>query len=338
MAIYKVEQNTLVEVPKTDFGSQGIFERQDLQRLLRTQIQVLSPDLMVIAEEFGDWEDSNHRIDLLCIDSDANLVVVELKRTQDGGHMELQAIRYAAMISTMTFPQMVNAHAKFLGASGNREQAQGAILGFLGWEEPHEELFARDIRIILASADFGRELTTAVLWLNQQSLDIRCIRLKPHRMEGGGVLLDVQQIIPLPEAEDYQTRLASKEHSVREQRTLSQEEALARAPESLQSLWEQVRTYILSLGNGVSEQNTRLYAAFKKGGKHIICGRVYPGANLHMKLWLKLDPDQVQCEVGFSRDVRAIGHYGTGDFEIVVTDLPSLERAKELIHRCYQES
>ena len=338
MAIYKVEQNSLIEVPKTDFGSQGILERQDLQRLLRAQIQVISPDLMVIAEEFGDWEDSNRRIDLLCLDREANLVVVELKRTQDGGHMELQALRYAAMVSAMTFAQLVEAHIKILGPTGNREQAQAAILNFLDWAEPDEDLFAQDVRIILASADFGKELTTAVLWLNQRGLEIRCIRLKPHRMEGGGVLLDVQQIIPLPEAEDYQTRLATKERSVREQRTLSQEEALARAPESLKALWEDFRTFILARGPGMAEQTTRLYAAFQKGGKHIVCGRVYPGGNLHMKLWLKLDPTQVTPEEGFSRDVRTVGHYGTGDFEIVVTDPSTLERAKVLIQRCYQEN
>jgi Domain of unknown function (DUF4268) len=218
MAIYKVDQNRLVEVPKTDFGSQGILERQDLQRLLRSQIQVLSPDLMVIAEEFGDWEDSNRRIDLLCLDREANFVVVELKRTQDGGHMELQAIRYAAMVSAMTFPQMVDAHAKFIGQAGNKEQAQAAILEFLGWDEPQEDIFGQDVRILLASADFGKELTTAVLWLNLRGLDIRCIRLKPHRMEGGGVLLDVQQLIPLPEASEYQTRVLTKDRVGREQR------------------------------------------------------------------------------------------------------------------------
>mgnify|MGYP001409384997 CR=1 FL=1 len=55
--------------------------------MLREQISVLDDRLMVIAEEFGDWLDSSRRIDLLCIDSEANLVVVELKRTDDGGHM-----------------------------------------------------------------------------------------------------------------------------------------------------------------------------------------------------------------------------------------------------------
>ena len=45
---------------------------------------------MVIEEEFGDWEDSLRRIDLLCLNRKAQLVVLELKRTEDGGHMELK--------------------------------------------------------------------------------------------------------------------------------------------------------------------------------------------------------------------------------------------------------
>jgi hypothetical protein len=68
---------------------------------------VLGDDLYVQTEEFGEWEDSRRRIDLLAIDQQANLVVIELKRTTDGGHMELQAIRYASMISAMTFERAV---------------------------------------------------------------------------------------------------------------------------------------------------------------------------------------------------------------------------------------
>jgi len=263
---------------------------------------------------------------------------VELKRTQDGGHMELQALRYAAMVSTMTLTKAVEVHARYKGHPADLEPARTAILAFLGWEDAQEDRFAQDVRIILASADFGKELTTAVLWLNQRDLDIRCIRLKPHRMDDGTVLLDVQQIIPLPEVAEFQTRLATKERTEREQRTQSQEEALARAPEGLKALWEELRAFTVGLGPGMSEVTTRLYAAFQKGGKHIVCGRVYPGSNLHVKLWLKLDPEKVTPEEGFSRDVRSIGHYGTGDLEVIVTDQSSLERAKALIQLCYMEN
>lgn len=113
MPIYHVNQKELKAVAETTFGAEGILERKDLQRMLREQISVLDERLMVVAEEFGDWIDSARRIDLLCLDADANLVVVELKRTEDGGHMELQALRYAAMVSAMTFEQLVDTHARY---------------------------------------------------------------------------------------------------------------------------------------------------------------------------------------------------------------------------------
>ena len=99
--------------------------------------------------------------------------------------MELQAVRYASMISNMTFEQAVRVHAAFLTQMGEpAEEAEGKILDFLDWDEPDEDSFADDIRIILVSEDFGKELTTAVLWLRSRDLDIRCVRLKPYQDEG----------------------------------------------------------------------------------------------------------------------------------------------------------
>ncbi len=101
MPIFEVTSDAIRKIEETTFSAVGIRERADLQRLLRKQIDIISPETLIVAEEFGEWEDSKRRIDLLGIDRSANLVVIELKRTEDGGHMELQAIRYAAMVSTM---------------------------------------------------------------------------------------------------------------------------------------------------------------------------------------------------------------------------------------------
>ena len=216
MAIYKLTKETLIPLQETQLAAEGIFERRDLQRLLRNYITVLDPDLMVISEEFSQWVESTRRIDLLCIDKEANLVAVELKRTDDGGHMELQAIRYAAMVSTMTFNQLVDAHRGYLeNSSQASDAAEQDILTFLQWGKADEELFASDVRIILAAADFSKELTTSVLWLNDHGLDIRCIRLKPYRDTEGAIFLDVQQLIPLPEATEYQTQIKAKEQAGR---------------------------------------------------------------------------------------------------------------------------
>jgi hypothetical protein len=175
---------------------------------------------MVIAEEFGEWADSNRRIDLLCVDQDANIVVVEIKRGDDGGHMELQAIRYAAMVSTMTFRQLVEAYASYSAPqSKSFEDAEAAILKFLGWSEASEDRFAGDTRIVLAAADFSKELTTSVMWLHQHGIDIRCIQLKRYRLGDGRLLLDIQQIIPLPEATEYQTQIRAKAQEGSQHRT-----------------------------------------------------------------------------------------------------------------------
>src|SRR5262245_44743610 len=118
MAFYEITSNNLREIPATTFSAVGVRERGDLQRLLRDQIDIVAAETLVIAEEFRDWEDSNRRIDLLALDKDANLVVIELKRTEDGGHMELQALRYAAMISTMTFEKVEEVFAGYLRRLG----------------------------------------------------------------------------------------------------------------------------------------------------------------------------------------------------------------------------
>ena len=82
MAIYKMvgEKGRLDELAQTSFGQEGVLERADLQRMLRDQPDVLEKGLLIIAEEFGDWQDSSRRIDLLGLDASGRLVVVELKR------------------------------------------------------------------------------------------------------------------------------------------------------------------------------------------------------------------------------------------------------------------
>ncbi len=217
MPIYRISGDAISPIARTTFHEQGIRERQNLQALLKNNIEIISPNTLVVAEEFGDWEDSRRRIDLLGIDRDANLIVIELKRTEDGGYMELQAIRYAAMISSLTFEKLVSIYTLHLSNNKLQEDATDNLLQFLDWSEPNEDLFGREVKIVLASAEFSKELTSSVMWLNDFGLDIRCVRMHPY-INNGETILDVQTVIPIPEAADYQVRLREKKTKERESR------------------------------------------------------------------------------------------------------------------------
>lgn len=214
MALYEYTPGALVALPSTTFAAEHIKEREDLQRLLRGNIGVVAPDVLVVAEEFGEFQDAHRRIDLLGVDRSGRLVVIELKRTQDGGHMELQALRYAAMVRTMTYGRLVDVFDAHLLAhpDGDARSARERLEDWL--EDAAEEALTTDVRIVLVSADFGREITGTVLWLNDYGLDIRCVRVIPYRL-AEKIVLDVQQVVPLPEAADYQIGIRQKQAAVK---------------------------------------------------------------------------------------------------------------------------
>lgn len=222
MSLYQVKNGRLEEIHGTTFAKEHIFERKDLQQFLKKDITPLGKDLMVIAEEFVDWEDSRRRVDLLCLDKQARLVIVELKRNEDGGHMDLQAIRYAAMVSSMRLDQCIAAHAKYLGGEDSHGLATKNILEFLDEDATDDIELTKDVRIILVSQDFSAELTTSVIWLNKHELDLTCIKLTPYK-HGDVILIDTTQIIPLPEAEAYEIKIRDKEQEAKKVQTARQD-------------------------------------------------------------------------------------------------------------------
>ena len=286
MAVYQIEGGQLLRAEPKRFEHEGMWERRDIQRLLKSHIDVLDEGLMVIAEEFGDWVDSSRRIDLLCVDRDAKLVVIELKRNDDGGHMELQALRYAAMVSQMTFQRAAATLSRFSGMEG--EAATARLLDHFGWDQADEEAFGEECRIVLASADFGKELTTAVLWLRDFGIDIRCHRLMPCRVGDGPLLLDIQQLIPLPEAASFQTQIGEKKQAERRQQATRHGERRA--------FWEALLLYARSKtslhANRSADDGTWIGGSIGRAGFNIIYG--LRQQNNDVRLWIDHGPNTAE--------------------------------------------
>ena len=109
-------------------------------------------------------------------------------------------------------------------------------------------------------------------------------------------------------------------------------EALQQADVGIQNIYSDLRDFILDLGDDVQEKVLKLYVAFKKI-RNFACVEI---RNKAILLYLNLDPDRVELEEGFSRDVRNIGHWGTGDLEVRIGSMEDFEKAKHLIIKSYK--
>ncbi len=110
------------------------------------------------------------------------------------------------------------------------------------------------------------------------------------------------------------------------------DDQLETTSEKLRELYASIRNYILALGDDVTENKLKLYSAFKKI-KNIVCVEVRMKS---IMLYLRLNPEEITLENGFTRDVSEIGHWGTGDLEVTIKDTQDFEKAKEYIDRAYE--
>ncbi|MGG4478991.1 DUF5655 domain-containing protein [Paenibacillus illinoisensis] len=109
------------------------------------------------------------------------------------------------------------------------------------------------------------------------------------------------------------------------------QEQLQTTTPRLRELYYSIRAYILALGDDITENQLKLYTAFKKM-KNIICVEVYQKQIL---LHMRLNPGEIELEDGFTRDMRNVGHFGTGDLQIIIKSPEDFKRAEPLIDKAY---
>jgi hypothetical protein len=214
-----INENNLNEFEKISsdsFVNLNIWERNHIQEWIRKAPEILGEDLLTLSIEFDKFTNSSDRLDILALDKKGNLLVIELKRDEFAGYADLQAIRYASMISSMTLEKLLPYYIAYQRKNYPEQEidyaiARETIKEFVDNQEFTD--FSTRPRIILCSENFSSELTTSVLWLNQFGLDISCVRIRPHRIDGKIIVVPTV-IIPIPEAKQYQTDIQQKEEAI----------------------------------------------------------------------------------------------------------------------------
>ena len=108
------------------------------------------------------------------------------------------------------------------------------------------------------------------------------------------------------------------------------------APKDVRSVYEKLSQELKSLGSDVTVHPQKHYIAFRRH-RNFCSVQVYNQKRI-VKAYLNLDPDQIDTDQTLVRDVRQIGHFGTGDLEVTLKTRKDVERVLPLIRESYEQS
>ena len=212
--MYKVNlsENRLVQLERRRFNDLNLQERPHLQEWLVQTPEALGEDLLVIQKEFDGFADTRERLDLLALDKEGRLVVIENKLDDSGRDVVWQALKYVAYCSSLKKAEIVEIYQKYLDRWSDGQNAAANLCEFLDVEDLDDAVLnaGNEQRFILVAANFRKEVTATVLWLIGHGVQVQCFRVSPYSL-GDELLIDLQQIIPTPEAADYMIGMAAKD-------------------------------------------------------------------------------------------------------------------------------
>lgn len=275
--------NRISPVKIKSFSELGFTERKHLQEWLAHQPDALGEELLIIQKEFDGFDDTRERLDLLALDKDGNLVVIENKLDDSGRDVVWQALKYASYCASLSKAQIVEIYQQFLHRyeplnkavelaeeSGQAPEqtidASARICEFLDAPDLDEVKLnlGNSQRLMLVAANFRKEVTSTALWLLGQGISVQCFKVTPYAL-GEQLLLNIDQIIPTPEAKELMIGINAKEaeekttevvlknrHSVRREYWEQALEHFQKSPCNLYNNISPSKDHWLSAGSGVS--------------------------------------------------------------------------------------
>lgn len=280
---------------------------KSLQRLVEANLETLL-GVRFLASEYTNGDRQAGRIPTLGVDANNCPVIIEYERSTSGNLIN-QGLFYLDWLLEHRTEFMLLC-MKVLGP-----QIQGQI----SWD---------DRRLVCIAADYTRYDEHAVAQIDR---NIELIRYRRY----GDDLLVLEHVNASNGASGPAHRGASRvTRATSSDRTVI--EYLERSPEELRILYQAFENFSHSLGKDVTRKALKYYFVFRRA-MNFACLEVHPREQ-KLVAFVKANPEEVDLIPGFTRNVRAIDHVGTGDLEITLTSLEDLRRAKPLIQASYAAS
>jgi predicted transport protein len=288
-----------------ELAGTSVAIEKSIQTLIENNMETFF-GIKFLASEYSTGKNHGGRIDSLGIDENYCPVILEYKRALNENVIN-QGLFYLDWLMDH------KAEFKLLVM----EKLGKDIADKIEWPMP---------RLLCIAGDFTKFDEYAVKQINR---NIELIRYKKY--EDALILFELVNVTTASQTpiDDGTTKSNSNMY-----KTVT--ENLQQADKELQDMYYSIRDFILSLGDDIQEKVLKYYIAFKKI-RNFACVEIYPKSKAIL-MYLNINPDEVELKKGFTRDVRNIGHFGTGNLEVRINGKDDFERAKELMAKSYDEN
>ena len=276
-----------------------------LQRLIEANMETLF-GVRFLATEYSTGAKHRGRIDSLGLDETGSPVIFEYKRAVNESVIN-QGLFYLDWLVDHKGEFQLLVMEKL-----DRDAAND-----IDWRNP---------RVICVASGFTRYDENAVM---QMSRSIELVRYQDF--EGELLALELVTAAKTDLVAESAGGSGTSGKAAATSKTVTQ--YLAGSPQDLQDLFTDLESFIEALGDEVTKKTLKFYFAYRRL-KNFACVEVHPQTQT-LLVYLKVDPDTLLLEEGFSRDVRSIGHFGTGGLELRIKDAAGLVKAQPLIQQSY---
>lgn len=298
MQLYHQQKNTLSSLKEKPFKLE-----KDIQTVFESNLEQITGYKFVKSE----FIIKNSRIDTLAFDEESKaFVIIEYKRERNDGVVD-QGLSYLNLMLEYKGDFIVE-----YNESCNKSLKRTDV----DWSQS---------KVLFVAPSFN---SYQKLSSNFKDLPIELWEIK--RFENDIVVIN--PIKKSPSAPSFKQVQSTNEKTtinkvVKEIKVYSEDDLLCNKSDEIKELYETFRDAILKLSTDIEVVALKHYTAFKKG-RNIVDLEIQ---QKQLKLWINLKLGQLDDSKRLTRNVSNIGHYGNGDYELIIADTKNLEYIMSLV-------
>lgn len=274
---------------------------KEIQKIFEDNLDEIL-DLELVQSEFTI---QNKRIDTLAYDKQNKaFIIIEYKRDKNSSVVD-QGFTYLNL--------MLENKATFILAY-NETLNKTLHSSTIDWSQT---------RVIFVSTNFTENQKQAT---NFKDLGIELYEIK--RFEGDIIVINpYKKTNSATSIKSITEKNETLKNIAKEIKVYTEDDHTGNKSDEIIELYESFKNAILNLSDDIEIQPKLDYIAFKKNSNIAdICIQ-----KKGLKIWINLKKGQLEDPKNIMRDVSEMGHWGNGDYEIVVTDTENIEYIMSLI-------